>query len=155
MYGSSKEAMAILCKEPLFDELCEANVDNRAKLLATPPQLFKERMRQWGNALLEGGSTAAFPVLGIPVARVRGVRAPALCLYTFRKEPDGMHTLECMEAVSRLLPGADGKVVASADRDVWVRAVTDFAEGLPKPFKARGRGLAAALRRIASPRACR
>lgn len=134
----AKDAMVYLCKEAFFEELCEANPDNRARLLATPPQLFKDRMRQWGNALLDGGNTAACPVLGIPAARIRAVKARALCLYTFRKEPDGMHTLECMEAVSRLLPGAGGRVVASSDRDVWVKAVMDFADALPKPLQARG-----------------
>lgn len=140
MYGSSKDAMACLCREQFFEELCEANPDNRAKLLATPPLLFKERMRQWGNALQGGGNMAAYPVLGIPSARVRAVKARALCLYTFRKESDGMHTLECMEGVSRLLPGADGKVVASADKEVWVKAVMEFADGLPKPLQARASG---------------
>lgn len=153
----AKDAMAFLCKEPFFEELCEANPDNRARLLATPPAVFKERMRQWGNALQDGGNTGAYPVLGIEARRLRGVRAPALCLYTFRREADGMHTPECMQAVSALLPGADGKVVTSADRDVWIKSVIDFVEALPKPLKARPcactrLGLATPLRRYATAR---
>ena len=129
-YASHIEAaeaggMAAVCRLDHWSEVCRANPNARAILMAMAPQDFIARMKRWRQSFIAG---TEHPVIGLSPAELRSLAMPAV----IAPGSDPVHPRAAGEAAHRLMPHAELHQVVTDDHPDLDAAFADWdrKEGL-------------------------
>lgn len=115
---------------PYPQNLLAGNPQNARRLLSIEHTDFKAILNRWARPLAEGGDKWMYPVLGLEGSKLRELKVPAVCLFTWAhsREEDSMHTEETMTSLVDCLAGAYPMVISpdgkgntyDAELGIWI-----------------------------------